>query len=353
MADSGIIGRAHLRLVDGEVKGHNAITAVGSGSGVGIIARLVVGLTIPCVTIASGDSLLGADGWGNGQMKDMLDTINVGTNVFLNMGVCTCGAIVLVVPLIRQLGVADCDGLLVGCACAKDSEVENVDSTVASNSHVLLYIGVLSCSVERLSAPSIGKLVATDSDTLGLGDSGWQDSEAERSGTIAALLVGEGDTILAFCRVGLTIPSVSLAMADSGIIGRANLGLVDGEVKGHNAITAVGSSGGVGIITRLVVGLTIPCVTIASGDSLLGADGWGNGQMKDMLDTINVGTNVFLNMGVCTCGAIVLVVPLIRQLGIADCDGLLVGSACGEDSEIENVDGTIASNSHVLLYIGV
>ena len=227
------------------MKGHNAITAVGSGSGVGIIARLVVGLTIPCVTIASGDSLLGTDGWGNGQMKDMLDTINVGTNVFLNMGVCTCSAIVLVVPLIRQLGIADCDGLLVGCSCAEDSEIENVDGTIASNSHVLLYIGVLSCSSERLSAPSIGKLVATDSDTLGLGDSGWQDSEVERSGTIAAKGVGECQGIDVAGVVGVAVPSVSLTIADSGVLGGAHLGLVDGEVKGHDTIATISSSSSV------------------------------------------------------------------------------------------------------------
>ena len=72
-----------------------------------------------------------------------------------------------------------------------------------------------------------------------------------------------------------------------------------------------------------------------------------------MLDAIDVCAGVFLNIGVYACGSIVLVVPLIRELGIADCDVLLVGSACGEDSEVEDVDNAIAGSSQVLLYIGV
>ena len=75
--------------------------------------------------------------------------------------------------------------------------------------------------------------------------------------------------------------------------------------------------------------------------------------MKDMLDTIDVRAGVFLNIGVYACGGIVLVVPLIREFGIADRDRLLIGSSCAENSEVENVDSTIASNSRVLLYIGV
>ena len=107
----------------------------------------------------------------------MLDTIDVRAGVFLNIGVYACGGIVLVVPLIRQLGVADCDGLLVGSACAKDGEVEDVDNAIAGSGGIWLCGGVLTCGVERLSTPSIGQLIATDSDALGFGDGGRQDSE--------------------------------------------------------------------------------------------------------------------------------------------------------------------------------
>ena len=106
----------------------------------------------------------------------MLDTVDVSAYVFLNMGVCACGIVVLVIPLIRQLRVADSDGLLVGGASAKDSKVKNMDSTIAVGGNILLYIGVLSCGSERLSTPCIWQLIATDSDTLVLGDCGRQDS---------------------------------------------------------------------------------------------------------------------------------------------------------------------------------
>ena len=107
----------------------------------------------------------------------MLDAIDVGTNVFLNMGGCTCGAVVLVVPLIRQFGVADCDSLLVGSASAEDGEVEDVDNAIAGSGGIWLCGGVLTCGCERLSTPCIRQFIVTDSDALGLGDSGWQDSE--------------------------------------------------------------------------------------------------------------------------------------------------------------------------------
>ena len=69
----------------------------------------------------------------------------------------------------------------------------------------------------------------------------------ECSGAIAAEGVGEGDTILAFCGVGLTIPCVGLAIADSGIFGGAHLGLVDGEVEGNDTIATIGSGSSVSI----------------------------------------------------------------------------------------------------------
>ena len=81
-----------------------------------------------------------------------------------------------------------------------------------------------------MSAPDVGQRITADGDALRLCYSGRHDSEVERRGTIAAKGVGEGDTILAFCRVGLTVPSVGLAMADSDVLGGAHFGLVDGEV---------------------------------------------------------------------------------------------------------------------------
>ena len=49
MADSDILGGAHLGLVDGEVEGYDTIAAVGGGSGIGICASCRIGLTIPSV----------------------------------------------------------------------------------------------------------------------------------------------------------------------------------------------------------------------------------------------------------------------------------------------------------------
>ena len=175
----------------------------------------------------------------------------------------------------------------------------------------------------------------------------------ECSGTIAAKGIAKCDGISVACVVGVAIPCVGLAIADSGIFGGAYFGLVDGEVEGYDAIATIGSGRGVSICASLGVCLTIPSVRVASGDSLLGADGWVNRQVKDMLDAIDVCASVFLNMGVCTCSVVVLVIPLIRQLGVADSDGLLVGCACGEDREVEDVDNAIAGSSQVLLYIGV
>ena len=107
----------------------------------------------------------------------MLDAIDVCAGVFLNIGVYACGSIVLVVPLIGQLGIADCDRLLVGSACAKDGEVEDVDNAIAGSGGIWLCGGVLTCSSERLSAPDVGQRIAADGDALGFGDGGRQDSE--------------------------------------------------------------------------------------------------------------------------------------------------------------------------------
>ena len=107
----------------------------------------------------------------------MLDTIDVRAGVFLNIGITTCSGVVLVIPLIREFGIADSDSLLVGSACAENSEVEDVDNAIAGSGGIWLCGGVLTCGCERLSTPGIGQLIATDSDALGFGDSGRQDSE--------------------------------------------------------------------------------------------------------------------------------------------------------------------------------
>ena len=58
----------------------------------------------------------------------------------------------------------------------------------------------------------------------------------ERSGTIAAEGVGEGDGVSVAGVVGVAVPSVGLTMADSNVLGGAYFGLVDGEVEGYDTV---------------------------------------------------------------------------------------------------------------------
>ena len=179
----------------------------------------------------------------------MLDTVDVSAYVFLNMGVCACGTVVLVIPLIRQFGVADRDGLLVGSTCGKNIEVEDMYNTIAGSSNVLLDIGVLSYCIERLSAPYVWELVTTDYDVFCVGDRLRQYGQHQSCSTITALFVAEGKGISVTCIVCFAIPRVCLAMANGGIFGGAHLGLVDGEVENKYAIATVGSSSSVFIST--------------------------------------------------------------------------------------------------------
>ena len=138
-----------ISVVDSKVEHLHAIAAVDSLQTIVINTRLGIGNTVaPSITVTGSDCVWHVDAVVDSQVEDMLDTIDIGSGVLLCVAITTCSVVVLVIPLIRQLRVADSDGLLVGGASAKDSKVKNMDSTIAVGGNILLYIGVLSCGSE-------------------------------------------------------------------------------------------------------------------------------------------------------------------------------------------------------------
>ena len=72
-------------------------------------------------------------------------------------------------------------------------------------------------------------------------------------------------------------------------------------MEGNNAIAAVRSGGCVGICACSRIGLTIPSVTIAGCDVFLCINSWINREVENMLDAINVGAYILLSESVFAC----------------------------------------------------
>ena len=179
-----------LWLVESQVESNDTIAAIGSYGGKGVLATLGVGLTVPLVTIASGDMLLCINSWINCEVEDMLDTINVGTCIFLCIGIFACCRIRLTIPYIRCFCLTDSYWLLIMVACSEYCQIQYMDSTIAGNGGVLLYNGILTCSGIGITAPSVWQFIATNYYGFGGSYCLWHDSELECSHAITAEGVG-------------------------------------------------------------------------------------------------------------------------------------------------------------------
>ena len=56
------------RMIDGEVQGHHTVATVGGGEGLGVMARLGIGLPVPRVAFAGGDGDAGGHRMIDGQV---------------------------------------------------------------------------------------------------------------------------------------------------------------------------------------------------------------------------------------------------------------------------------------------
>ena len=298
-----------LRLVDGQVQSNDTITTVLGSSRIGVLTALGVGFAIPSITIASHYSLLCVFSRINRQIQDMLHTINVGSCVLLCVGVFTSCCIRFTIPYIRCFSFTDSNTLFIEVTSCKYCQIQYMDSTIAIYLSVLLYISIATCCRVRITAPCVRQLIATNYYGFGSSGSLWHDSELESSHTIASEGIGQSDTILTCSRVGLTIPSIGFAVADSNILGLAYLGVINGQVEGNDTIAAIGSGGIVGIIATLGVGLAVPCITIAGGDGFLSILSVVDSQVEN-LDT---GTTMVSNGVILVIAAfsILMIMPLI------------------------------------------
>ena len=78
-----------------------------------------------------------------------------------------------------------------------------------------------------------------------------------------------GISIITTCGVGLTIPCVTITCSNC-LLGSNRL--IDCQMQCYNTIATIGGSSGISIITTCGVGLTIPCVTITCSNCLLGSN---------------------------------------------------------------------------------
>ena len=149
-----------------------------------------------------------------------------------------------------------------------------------------IHCRISNCIIARgrigLTMPCIGLTIANNNTLLGH----WylrKNGQMEQHYTVTTMYILHCNRIIARGRIGFALPCIALTVANNGtLLGYWHL-WKNGQMEHHYAITAMDGLQRGGIVTRNGISLTMPCIslTVANSCTLLSRwHLWKNGQMK-------------------------------------------------------------------------
>ena len=185
----------------------------------GIGTCCVIGPTVPLIRVTMTDRVIlcwECDSlWKNGQIQHINQTIAT-QHILHRMGVGSCCVIGLTVPLIR---VTMTDRVILCWECDslwKNGQIQRINQTIATQ-HILQRMGIGSCCAIGLTVPLIRVTIADDMVICWERHRGWENGQMKGYFCITTRCRRYIDRVIACSRIGITMPCVSIAMADGHI----------------------------------------------------------------------------------------------------------------------------------------